>query len=94
MSVRLAQIVQALGGQLHGDANAVIEGLAPLKTATASNISFLSNPKYEQQLNESKAGCVVVSPKLAQTAMARGACIVTLFVLCAVNTVLETTKQS
>ncbi len=77
MAIRLGQIVQALGGQLHGDANALIEGVASLKQATASDISFVSNQKYEQQLSQSQAGCVIVSPRLAAVALARGACILT-----------------
>lgn len=76
MLIHLGQIVQALGGQLHGDADALIEGLASLKMASASDISFVSNSKYEQQLHQSKAACVIVSPRLAQQAIARGACIV------------------
>lgn len=65
-----------MGGQLHGDANALIEGLASLKMASASDVSFVSNPKYEQQLHQSKAACVIVSPRLEQQAISRGACIV------------------
>lgn len=77
MSIQLGQIVEALGGQLHGDAHVVIEGLASLKTASAKDVSFLSNPKYEQQLGQSKAACVIVGPRLEQSAKVRGACIVT-----------------
>ncbi|MDO8346038.1 MAG: UDP-3-O-(3-hydroxymyristoyl)glucosamine N-acyltransferase [Cellvibrio sp.] len=77
MAIHLGQIVQALGGRLHGDANALILGLAPLKLAIGSDISFVSNPKYEQQLSQSLAGCVIVSPRLEQVAVKRGACIVT-----------------
>ena len=76
MSIHLGQIVQALGGQLHGDADALIEGLASLKMASATDLSFVSNPKYEQQLAQSKAACVIVGPRLEQQAMVRGACIV------------------
>ena len=76
MSIHLGQIVQALGGQLHGDANVLIEGLASLKLASPSDISFVSNPKYEQQLSQSRAGCVVVGTRLEQQARARGTCIV------------------
>jgi UDP-3-O-[3-hydroxymyristoyl] glucosamine N-acyltransferase len=76
VAISLAQIVQALGGQLHGDANTLILRLAPLKQAGASDISFVSNPKYEQQLSQSKAACVIVGPRLEQQAKARGACIV------------------
>lgn len=73
----LASIVQRLGGQLHGDPNAAITGLAPLESAGPGDLSFLSNPKYQQQLGSSKAGCVIVAPALQGVALQRGACIVT-----------------
>ena len=75
--LHLGAIVQALGGELHGDAAVLIEGLAPLETASPSQLSFLSNPKYRQQLAASQAACVVVGPAMRQAGVARGACIVT-----------------
>jgi UDP-3-O-[3-hydroxymyristoyl] glucosamine N-acyltransferase len=73
----LASIVRVLGGELHGDAACVIAGLAPLETATPQDLSFLSNPKYQQQLTASQAACVIVAPAMRNAALARGACIVT-----------------
>lgn len=55
----------------------MISGLAPLESATAQDISFLSNPKYQQQLSLSRAGCVIVSPAMAADGARRGPCIVT-----------------
>lgn len=77
MTLRLATVVEALGGQLHGDADLAIAGLAPLQAAGPGQISFLSNPKYQQQLASSQAGCVIVSPQFETLAVARGTCIVT-----------------
>ena len=74
--LRLGAIVEALGGELHGDAHLAITGIAPLESATASQIAFLSNPKYQQQLAHSQAGCVIVGPAQRDMALARGACIV------------------
>lgn len=76
MSLRLGAIVGSLGGELHGDAELVISNLAPLEIAQADQLSFLSNPKYRQQLAGSKAGCVIVAPSMRELALARGACIV------------------
>lgn len=73
----LASIVRVLGGQLHGDPAIPIQGLAPLETAGPQELSFLSNPKYQQQLAASGAACVIVSPAMQEVALARGACIVT-----------------
>ena len=76
MALRLGSIVSALGGELYGDPEVLIERLAPLDVATASDLSFLSNPKYRQQLASSQAACVIVGPGMQDVAKARGACIV------------------
>ena len=76
MGLTLGSIVEQLGGELHGDASLQIEGLAPLETASAQQLSFLSHPKYQSQLAASKAACVIVDPKMRPLALARGACIV------------------
>lgn len=47
-----------------------------MKGASDSDISFVSNPKYEQQLSQSNAACVIVGSRLKQQAMTRGPCIV------------------
>lgn len=77
MTLRLGSIVETLGGQLYGDADLIIEGLAPLQSAGPGQISFLSHPKYQQLLVSSQAGCVIVSSQFEALASARGACIVT-----------------
>ncbi len=77
MALRLGAIVEALGGELHGDPELLLEGLAPLESATPATLSFLSNPKFRQQLAASSAACVIVSPQMRTEALARGACLVT-----------------
>jgi UDP-3-O-[3-hydroxymyristoyl] glucosamine N-acyltransferase len=76
VALSLASIVQALGGELHGDSALQITGIAPLESANGSEISFLSNPKYQSQLTGSAAACVIVGPAMQEVARARGACIV------------------
>ncbi len=76
MALRLASIVEALGGALHGDADLRIDRLAPLESATAQDLSFLSHPKYQSQLKASHAACVIVAPAMRELALTRGACIV------------------
>ena len=76
MALSLASISQALGGELHGDPELSIESLAPLESAGAGQLAFLSHPKYESQLAASRAACVIVGPAMKETALARGACIV------------------
>jgi UDP-3-O-[3-hydroxymyristoyl] glucosamine N-acyltransferase len=77
VTLRLGSVVEILGGQLHGDPDLTVDGLAPLQSAQSGQISFLSHPKYQQQLASSHAACVVVSPQFEALAVARGPCIVT-----------------
>ncbi len=76
MQLRLGSIVEALGGELCGDPDRSIEGLAPLEAATETELSFLSNPRYQQQLAASRAACVIVGPASREAARVRGDCIV------------------
>jgi UDP-3-O-[3-hydroxymyristoyl] glucosamine N-acyltransferase len=76
MSLRLGSVVQALGGELLGSGDLQITGLSPLETAGPTELSFLSHPKYQDQLPRSKALCVIVAPQARAAALARGACIV------------------
>jgi len=64
----LAEIVDALGGDLVGAPSMFIEGLAPLESAQACHIAFLSNSKYQSQLRSTQAGCVIVSPAMKEHA--------------------------
>lgn len=77
MSLRLSAIVDALGGELHGDATVVIARLAPLASASDDELTFLSHPKYTRELGASKAACVIVSPGMAEVAAVRGSYIST-----------------
>lgn len=77
MQISLGAIVEALGGELVGDPAQAISGLATLESADSTQLSFLSNPKYQPQLQSSRAVCVVVGPAVREVAVARGACIVT-----------------
>jgi len=77
VALRVGFIVASLGGEHHGDANRLIDGLAPLESAQAAQLSFLSHPKYQRQLSASRAGCVIVGPAMQDLARARGDCIVT-----------------
>ena len=76
MSLRLGNIVEALGGELLGPRDLRVDALAPLESATPQELSFLSHPKYQHLLSASRAGCVIVSPAMQTVAAARGACIV------------------
>ena len=75
--LRLADIVDALGGELHGDPECQIMRLAPLRDAPSDALSFLAQPKLRKDLAASHAACVIVSPAMHEEAVARGAFILT-----------------
>ena len=77
MSLLLGNIVDALGGSLEGGLrDTAVLRIAPLETAGPGDISFLSHPRYQQQLAASRAACVIVGPAMHAVALARGGCIV------------------
>ncbi len=77
MAALLNDIVQALGGELHGAPDRQIQRLAPLDTAGASDLSFVSHPRYAKQIDTTQAGVLIVPPALQAQASLRGDCIVT-----------------
>lgn len=77
MSLRLSEIVDALGGQLLGDGQRVISRLASLERADEQALSFLADARMEHLLARSRAACIIVPPRLQEAAQARGDCIVT-----------------
>lgn len=62
MSTRLGELVERLGGQLRGDPNINLSGVAPLSDANASQITFLSNPKFRIQATQTQAAALILSP--------------------------------
>ena len=79
MGTRLGELVERLGGQLAGDPNIEVSGIAPLADAGASHISFLSNSKLRAQAALSGAAALIVSSADDETVSAtfKGARIVT-----------------
>ncbi|HSI49533.1 MAG TPA: UDP-3-O-(3-hydroxymyristoyl)glucosamine N-acyltransferase [Ideonella sp.] len=74
--VRLAEIVQALGGELVGDGALEIQRIASLEAADAHSISFLAQARLRALLDSTQAGCLIVRADLREAAQARGAVIV------------------
>ncbi len=52
----LGQLAEALDATLDGDASRVVTGVAPLDAASASDISFLTDKRYEPAARASQAG--------------------------------------
>ncbi len=57
----LGELAEYVGGQVCGDPNIVIRAAATLGSAREGDISFLMNPKYERQLQTTKASAVIVA---------------------------------
>ncbi len=76
MSVRLHDIVAALGGELRGAGETAIERLAPLETAGPADLAFVSHPRYASQIDQTRAAALIVTPAVESQAIARGPAIV------------------
>lgn len=70
-AVSLAEVIAALGGDLLGADDLTITRIGPLEGADATTLSFLSNPRYQAQLQTSQAACVIVAPAFAEAAARR-----------------------
>lgn len=77
VSKTLGDIVDALGGTLIGSADTEIRHLAPVATASAGDLAFVSHARYARQLASTLAAAVIVPPALQPQAVARGPCVVT-----------------
>ncbi len=57
----LGELARLVGGRVVGDDSICIEGVATLANATPRQISFLANPRYQKQLQETRAAAVILS---------------------------------
>ena len=64
MEKTLGELASWVGGEIHGDAQLRITGVAGLKEAQPSEISFVVGAKYAQEAGRSKAGALIVPPDL------------------------------
>jgi UDP-3-O-[3-hydroxymyristoyl] glucosamine N-acyltransferase len=72
-TVRLADIVAALGGELLGDPERSIDRIAALNNADAQSITFLAHARHADKLAHTGAGCVIVEASDVDAALALGA---------------------
>jgi len=59
-SFRLSELASHISGDLRGDADCVIEGIAPLAKASTGQISFLSDGKHRSELQLTGASAVIL----------------------------------
>jgi UDP-3-O-[3-hydroxymyristoyl] glucosamine N-acyltransferase len=57
----LFELAAALGCELHGDGGMEIRGVASIESASPSDLTFLSNPKYAHKVKQTRAGAILVS---------------------------------
>jgi len=58
----LNELAGYLGGNVLGDGNLAVNGLAPLENAGPDKITFLANPRYASKVAETGAGAVLMAP--------------------------------
>ncbi len=68
--MKLSEIAAFLGGELAGDPDLNITGLARIEEAAAGDLSFLANPKYAKYLSQTKASAVLVDLNQEQVPIA------------------------
>lgn len=56
----LGDLARHVGGRVEGDAGRVIRGIAVLEEAGATDLSFLTNPRYRKAAAETRAGALLV----------------------------------
>lgn len=62
-SLRLCELAEHHGLRFEGDGETLIDGIGTLSDATGSQISFLANPGYREQLKSTSAAAVILTEK-------------------------------
>lgn len=60
-NIKLSELAERFNLKLEGDGDTVIDGVGTLAGATGTQISFLSNPAYREQLKTTQAAAVIIS---------------------------------
>ncbi len=59
--LKLSELAVMLGGELVGDGERLIRGVAPLESAGRDEVAFLANRRYERHMSATKAAAVIVA---------------------------------
>ena len=62
MRLTLNEIAAKFGSKVAGDGGVVIDGVGTIESAMESELTFLANPKYCEQLKATRAAAVIVAP--------------------------------
>lgn len=74
--ITAAAIAEQVGGELLGEGNIVVRGIAPLDRAGPDEVSLLAHARYAHWYSLTRAGVVLVSPELVDMPGTPGARIV------------------
>ncbi|HEV2131905.1 MAG TPA: UDP-3-O-(3-hydroxymyristoyl)glucosamine N-acyltransferase [Longimicrobiaceae bacterium] len=61
----LREVARLAGGNLRGDGETVVRGVAPLESAGRTDLSFVASPRYLPYLQSTRAGAVLTTEALA-----------------------------
>ena len=67
MILTLDQIHQIIGGVIFGDRQLEINGISSLQQANAGQITFLANPKYRNQIDQTSASAIILGQDIEPT---------------------------
>lgn len=67
--MKLAELAEQLGAELHGDGGADVTGVRGIEEAGPSEITFVANPKYAALARTTKAAAVLVAPDFPEIAV-------------------------
>lgn len=66
MEFSAQQIAVLLGGALYGNANAMVSDVAPIESAQAHHLSFITDAKYLPFITSSKAGVILITRSVVE----------------------------
>ncbi len=65
----LSALRDRLGGEIRGNADPTLSGVASLDRAGSGHLGFVVNPSYLRQARASQAGALLISPRLAESGL-------------------------
>lgn len=66
MEKTLKELAQLVGGEVIGDGEVKILGVAPIDEARKGEITFVAHPRYLPKLSQTEASAIIVSPKVSE----------------------------
>ncbi|MDD3557122.1 MAG: UDP-3-O-(3-hydroxymyristoyl)glucosamine N-acyltransferase [Melioribacteraceae bacterium] len=67
MEIKVSQAAEFIGGKIFGDPDVVFTGLADIKNAAPTDLTFIYNPAYQKYLETTKASSIIVNPSIKKT---------------------------